>query len=82
MLKIDERNIATSCWNRADLNERIFVLLGRDPAASAAIHAWVDERIRLGKNTPSDLQIVEAIECARQMDLERDHLRRTLGKED
>jgi len=25
----------------------IFVLLGRDMAAPAAIHAWVEERIRL-----------------------------------
>jgi phage-related baseplate assembly protein len=42
----------------------------RDPivaAAPVAIRAWVEERIRLGKNMPEDEQIVEALESAEQM---------------
>ena len=48
--------------------EHLFVLLGRDAAAPFAIRAWVQERIRLGKNTPTDPQITEALECALQIE--------------
>lgn len=61
-----------SCWNRADQNEWIFVLLGRDVAAPAAIEAWCQERIRLGKNTEDDPQIQEARACASYMASERE----------
>lgn len=42
-----------------------------DAAAPLAIRAWVGERIRLGKNQPNDPQILEAEECARTMEAER-----------
>lgn len=50
--------------------EMVFVLLSRDAAAPVAIRAWVTERLRLGKNIETDAQIVEALECAKMMELE------------
>jgi len=46
--------------NRARDDEWTFVLLGRDLAAPAAVRAWIEERIRLGKNERDDEQILEA----------------------
>lgn len=71
MLKRDEMANPDSCWNRAHDSERTFVLLGRDAAAPAAIRAWIDERIRLGKNQPGDAKLLEAAECARAMESDR-----------
>lgn len=68
MLKVDEIQIAESCFNRARLRERIFVLLGRDKAAPAAIRAWAAERVRIGKNESTDAQITEALDCADRME--------------
>jgi hypothetical protein len=48
----------------------LFVLLGRDVAAPFAIRAWVDERLRLGKNMRGDAQIAEALACAETMETE------------
>ncbi len=50
--------------------EMTFVLLGRDAAAPFAIRAWANERIRLGKNTATDPQILEARACADTMEKE------------
>ena len=71
MIKRDEIEDQESCFNKAADGERLFVLLARDPAAPAAIRAWIAERIRLGKNTPDDDQIREAYECAKLMEWER-----------
>lgn len=60
-----------SCINRADDNEMVFVLLGRDAAAPVAIMRWVEERLRLGKNKITDDQISEAVKCADFMENER-----------
>jgi hypothetical protein len=60
LLKHIERENPASCWNKAEPDEPIFVLLGRDPAAKIAIDAWINERIRIGKNDIGDPQIVEA----------------------
>jgi len=65
MLKKDEMMNAASCLNKAEMDERIFVLLGRDLAAPFAIRCWANERVRLGKNKADDPQITEALECAR-----------------
>lgn len=62
MLKRYELTDPKSCLNKASDEENLFVLLGRDPAAPAAIRAWIAERIRLGKNAPGDGQILEAAE--------------------
>jgi len=71
MIKRDEIEYTESCLNKARDDERLFVLLARDPAAPIAIRAWVAERVRLGKNTPDDAQVVEALDCAQRMEVER-----------
>jgi hypothetical protein len=67
MKKLKEANDPKSCWNRADDEEIVFVLLARDPAAPQAILAWINERIRIGKNYPGDAQIIEATKAALNM---------------
>jgi hypothetical protein len=71
MQKQFEKILAYSCWNKANDNEMIFVLIGRDAAAPIAIRAWVAERIRLNKNTENDAQILEALKCANLMEQNR-----------
>jgi len=71
VIKEDEIECPASCFNKARSDERLFVLLARDPAAPVAIRAWIAERLRLGKNVPGDEQIREAFECATLMELER-----------
>lgn len=60
MRKRDELTDPKSCMSRARDDEWTFVLLGRDLAAPVAVRAWINERIRLGKNTWDDAQIIEA----------------------
>ena len=68
MRKRDEILDPNSCLNRAASNEMIFVLLARDKAAPFAIRSWCDERIRIGKNKPTDRDIVSALNCAYKME--------------
>jgi hypothetical protein len=68
MIKINELARPDSCINRAKDHEMVFVLLGRDKAAPVAIRAWVNERIRLGKNELHDSQIQEALLAAKYME--------------
>jgi hypothetical protein len=56
--------------SRARDDEMTFVLLGRDIAAPVAVRAWINERIRLGKNQPSDPQIKEALQWIREVEAE------------
>ena len=70
MLKRDEVAIPTSCLNKARDEEWIFILLARDPAAPAAIRAWVAERVRLGKNKITDAQVTSALAAATRMERE------------
>jgi hypothetical protein len=69
MTKKEEFANPASCLNKASENEMLFVLLERDPAAPAAIRAWVEERIRLGKNRDlnDSVQLAEAKETANNM---------------
>lgn len=67
MRKDIEASDPNSCWNKATDGELVFVLLGRDRAAPAAVMEWCQERIRLGKNTPNDPQIVDAKQCAAEI---------------
>lgn len=60
MRKRDELTNPASCMSRARDEEWTFVLLGRDLAAPVAVRAWIEERIRLGKNRRYDPQIVDA----------------------
>lgn len=59
----------TSCFNKAQDEEPIFVLLGRDAAAAATIRFWARTRIAIGKNNKGDAQIVEAMELADAIEL-------------
>lgn len=70
MRKSEELTNPESCMMRAYPDEMTFVLLERDKAAPVAIRAWIRERIRLGKNTPDDAQIIEAEACAKYMEAE------------
>lgn len=70
MRKRDELTREHTCMQHAHPDEMVFVLLSRDEAAPAAIRAWVAERLRLRKNTSTDEQIVEALECAKTMEAE------------
>ncbi len=70
MRKKDELSLKDTCMQHAHPNEMVFVLLSRDAAAPVAIRAWVAERLRLGKNTSADEQIVEALACAGTMESE------------
>lgn len=70
MRKKDELSQPRTCMQSAHPKELVFVLLSRDPAAPAAIRAWVAERQRLNKNKETDPKIVEALKCARGMEIE------------
>jgi hypothetical protein len=71
MKKRDEISDPGSCFNKATDDERLFLLLARDPAAPAVIRYWCFERVRVGRNSESDPQIRQAREEARLMDQER-----------
>jgi hypothetical protein len=71
MIKRDEMSAPYSCLNKARDDEYVFVLLERDAAAPVAILAWIEERIRLGKNTADDPQIREARLAADRMQQRR-----------
>lgn len=75
MEKLREIAEPASCFNRALNNEIVFVLLGRDEAAPAAIRTWCDARVKLGKNTPFDAQIMDALICAENMGYRREDIR-------
>ncbi len=71
MRKAMELSDPDSCLNRAKDDEMLFVLMGRDVAAPAAVRNWIHERIRTGKNKPDDAQITEALHWIRTVELER-----------
>ena len=64
MMKSLELSDPTSCLNKALPEEVVFVILARDPSATAAIKAWAEDRVRKGLNKEDDPQIVEAFDCA------------------
>jgi hypothetical protein len=59
-----------SNWNRAHTHDMVFVLMGKHPAAPAAIRAWIAESIRLGLNVAGDLEVTEAEQTAQRMEAE------------
>lgn len=75
MLKKIELESPDSRVNKAIDNEMVFVLLARDPAAPMAIRAWMEERVRLGKNVMGDDLMIEADHCARFMEMMRGQIR-------
>lgn len=75
MIKKDELSNPDSCMSRAKDDEMTFVLLARDVCAPAAIRAWINARIKAGKNKSNDEQIINAIACWKAM--ERQQMNRT-----
>lgn len=69
MRKKDEV-MGPSCLTKAEDNEMVFVLLGRDAASAYAVRQWCKERIRLGLNKATDPKILEARACADVMEAE------------
>lgn len=67
MLKHLELSTEHSCLNKAEDNEPLFVLLGRDESSVAAINAWISHRVSSGKNNYSDPKIVEAAMLCEEM---------------
>jgi len=70
MKKHDELTDPTSCFNRAHEDELIFVLLGHSAATAETIRFWCQRRIELGKNKPTDSQIIEALKMAEGIEKE------------
>jgi hypothetical protein len=70
MLKREELTHRNSYLNRAADGEYLFVLRGHDIATPATIRFWAAERIRIGKNKPTDDQIVSAVRDADMLDRE------------
>jgi len=52
------------CYSKADPDEPMFVLLGRDPAASLLVGLWADIRERMGEEPD---KIAEARACGKAM---------------
>ena len=50
MRKRKELSDPASCLNKAGDDEMLFVLLGRDESAPAAVRAWIEDRVSRGKN--------------------------------
>lgn len=75
-----ELSLPGSCIRSALPHEVVFVLLGRDESASIALQAWIDHRIRSGKNKATDGEIIEARACLATMNEERAGIRKELGK--
>ena len=74
MIKRLETTDPRSCLSRADDDEPVFVLLGRDVAAARTVRDWCTSRIFAGKNKIGDPQIVEALALADAMDAWRARL--------
>lgn len=53
------------CWSKAEPDEPVFVLLGRDPVASVILRRWVELRQQLGATETEVLS--EAMQCAVEM---------------
>lgn len=69
MRKIEE--LRNGCMAKAEEGEMTFVLLSRDVCAAETIRFWAHRRIVSGKNQLGDPQIVEALNCARIMEVEK-----------
>ena len=72
MTKMDEIYRDDSCLAKAAPSEMLFILLARECAAPATIRFWIGERIRTGKNSAEDEQLIEAEECAKKMEKAHD----------
>lgn len=55
------------CYANAEPDEPMFILLGRDPAASFCVSLWMILREDIGANTEDDQQIKDAGKCVSDM---------------
>jgi hypothetical protein len=62
--KKDELSDPNSCFNKAGDDDMLFILLGKDHAAPAAVLAWIEERVRIERNLPDDPKLTEARQWA------------------
>lgn len=59
------------CYANAEPDEPMFVLLGRDPVASATVLFWRAMKMRMrmdGKSKTSDAKLAEALACSKAME--------------
>lgn len=59
------------CYDKAEPDEPMFVLLARDPQAAQRVRDWADQR-ELASETPDDPKAAEAYACADAMDAWRE----------
>jgi hypothetical protein len=63
------------CYTNLEDDEPYFLLMGRDPHASALVRQWATKRqqaINIGTKPPDDReQVMEALSCADAMDAYR-----------
>jgi hypothetical protein len=60
------------CYSRAEPDEPMFVLLGRDPMAAILVELWAAVR---ECTHPGDPMVAEALKCAADMELWARHAR-------
>lgn len=53
------------CYQKAEPDEPMFVLLGRDPTAALIVSLWISLRRELGKDDPQ--MLAEASDCSVEM---------------
>lgn len=68
MLRREELLDPNSCLSKAQDDEMVFVILGRDPVAAPTIDYWVKARIAMGLNAENDPQMLAATTCADTME--------------
>lgn len=59
------------CYNAADPDEPMFVLLGRDATAGLLVRLWVTvkhEMVKSGTSKASSARLEEALDCANALD--------------
>lgn len=56
------------CYEKAEPDEPMFILLARDVTAPDLVRRWAHERIKQGMNKYQDRQIAEAFQCADDME--------------
>lgn len=78
MTKRENIEDPNSCWNKAECDEEVFVLLARDPAMAGTIRDWIERRIKLGLNERDDPKLVSAEAEAQR--IEAKQTERRLGR--
>lgn len=59
---------AFDCYEAAEPDEPMFILLARDRLASSVVKLWAAGRVSQGLNTVDDPQIAEALDCVDAME--------------